>query len=224
MREAAVRGLLSLFTECGDYVKSRFPLTSFCLVMILSLSARGTCQTFDVNGQSPSNSKQSANTEGSSSQSNDFSWGSGIQVARQARAAQEALKRNDFEGAANYAEQAAKSAPQNPELWFLLGYAARLNEKCPQSIDAFNRGLKIQPNSVRGLAGLAQTYAKMGRTQEAQQLLQKVVAANPEDANSLQLAGELMLNADPQASLSLLQRAETIQPTAHTELDRKSVV
>ena len=111
MREAAVRGLLSLFTECGDYVKSRFPLTSFCLVMILGLSGRGTCQTFDVNGQSPSNSKQSANTEGSSSQSNDFSWGSGIQVARQARAAQDALKRNDIASAVNYAEQAAKSAP-----------------------------------------------------------------------------------------------------------------
>ena len=218
MREAAVRGLLSLFTECGDYVKSRFPLTSFCLVMILGLSGRGTCQTFDVNGQSPSNSKQSANTQGSSSQSNDFSWGSGIQVARQARAAQDALKRNDFAGAVNYAEQAAKSAPQNPELWFLLGYAARLNEKYPQSIDAFNRGLKIQPNSVRGLAGLAQTYAKMGRTQEAQQLLQKVVAANPKDANSLQLAGELTLNTDPKAALPLLQRADALQPTAHTEL------
>jgi len=218
MREAAMRGLLSLFTECGDYVKSRFPLTSFCLVMILGWSGRGTCQTFDVNGQSPSNSKQSESTQGSSSQSNDFSWGSGIQVARQARAAQDALKRNDFAGAVNYAEQAAKSAPQNPELWFLLGYAARLNEKYPLSIDAFNRGLKIQPNSVRGLAGLAQTYAKMGRTQEAQQLLQKVVAANPKDANSLQLAGELTLNTDPKAALPLLQRADALQPTAHTEL------
>ena len=54
MREAAVRGLLSLFTECGDYVKSRFPLTSFCLVMILGLPGRGLCQTFDVGGQSSS--------------------------------------------------------------------------------------------------------------------------------------------------------------------------
>src|SRR5438270_13533437 len=110
MREAAVRGLLSLFTECGDYVKSRFPLTSFCLVMILGLSGRGTCQTFDVNGQSPPNSKQSANTAGSPRHRNDFSWGSGIQVARQARAAQAALKRKDFAGAVSYAEQAASSA------------------------------------------------------------------------------------------------------------------
>lgn len=210
-------GLLRLCTECGDYVKSRLPLTSFCLVMILGVAAPGICQTFDVNGQS-SSSQQTGNAQGSSSQNNNFSWGSGIEVARQARAAQDALKRNDFAGAVNYAQQAAKSAPQNAELWFLLGYAARLDEKYPLSVDAFNRGLKLQPNSARGLAGLAQTYAKMGRTQEAEQLLQKVVAASPNDANSLQLAGELMLNADPQASLKLLQRAETLQPTAHTDL------
>jgi tetratricopeptide (TPR) repeat protein len=187
--------------------------------MFLGLSGPGVCQTFDVNGPSSSAAKQGGNVQaGSSSQSNDFSWGSGIEVARQARAAQDALKRNDFAGAVTYAQQAAKSAPQNPELWFLLGYAARLDEKYPLSIDSFNRGLKLQPNSVRGLAGLAQTYAKMGRTQEAEQLLQKVVAANPKDATSLQLAGELMLNTDPQESLKLLQRAEAIQPTAHTDL------
>ncbi|HKU27434.1 MAG TPA: tetratricopeptide repeat protein, partial [Candidatus Sulfotelmatobacter sp.] len=189
--------------------------------MILGLSGRGVCQTFDVSGQSSSSSKSkpAGNAQTSNSgQNNDFSWGSGIQVARQARAAQDALKRNDFAGAVTYAQQAANSAPQNAELWFLLGYAARLDEKYPLSIDAFNRGLKLQPNSIRGLAGLAQTYAKMGRTQEAEKLLQKVVAAAPKDANSLQLAGELMLNTDPQASLSLLQRADAIQPTAHTDL------
>jgi tetratricopeptide (TPR) repeat protein len=187
--------------------------------MILGLSGRGVCQTFDVSGQSSSNPKQTGSAQtNSSGQTDNFSWGSGIQVARQARAAQDALKRNDFAGAVSYAQQAANSAPQNAELWFLLGYAARLDEKYPLSIDAFDRGLKLQPNSVRGLAGLAQTYAKMGRTQEAEKLLQKVVAANPKDANSLQLAGELMLNTDPQASLSLLQRAEAIQGTAHTDL------
>ena len=148
----------------------------------------------------------------------DFSWGSGIDVARQARAAQDALKRNDYAAAVSYAQQAAKSAPQNAELWFLLGYSARLAERYPLSVDSYNHGLKLQPNSVRGLAGLAQTYARMGRNQEAEQLLRRVVEANPKDANSLQLAGELMLNTDPKASLSLLQRADTVQPSAHSDL------
>ena len=53
-------------------------------------------------------------------------WGSGIEVARNARAAQEALQRNDYRSAELYATRAANAAPQNTPLWFLLGYSARL--------------------------------------------------------------------------------------------------
>jgi tetratricopeptide (TPR) repeat protein len=204
-------------------VKSRFPLASFCIL------ALWTCclgQTYDVGGQAggSASKKQSTSKENpsdasqSSTQTSDLGWGSSIDVARQARAAQDALKRNDYAAAVSFAERAAKSAPQNPELWFLLGYCARLDEHYPASIDAYNRGLKLQPGSVRGMAGLAQTYAKMGRTAEAEQLLKRVVEANPKDANSLQLAGELLLNSDPAQSLELLQRADGLQASAHTEL------
>jgi predicted Zn-dependent protease len=189
-------------------------------------------QTYDVGGGGtpPASSQQTNNQQSTKKQTNkepqsdasqngpDFSWGSGIDVARQARAAQDALKRNDYAAAVSYAEQAAKSAPQNVEMWFLLGYTARLADRYQLSIDSYNHGLKMQPNSVRGLAGLAQTYAKMGRDQEAEQLLKRVIEANPKDANSLQLAGELMLSSDPQAALVLLQRAEAVGPTAHGEL------
>ena len=210
----------------GDYVKSRIPLTSFCIVMIpfmvLGLLGQARGQTYDVGGGgSPSSSSPQVDkkTQTDTPQSGpDFSWGSGIDVARQARAAQDALSRHDYAAAVSYAEQAAKSAPQNSEMWFLLGYTARLAEHYQLSIDSYNRGLKLQPNSVRGLAGLAQTYAKMGRDQEAEQLLRKVVESNPKDANSLQLAGELMLSSDPKAALEFLQRAEIVQPTAHGEL------
>ena len=205
-------------------MKSRFPLTSFCVVVLLG-GALG--QTYDVNGQggsssAPSNQQKAPASDashGSSSQTDsNLGWGSSIDVARQARAAQDALKRNDYTAAVAYAERAAKSAPQNPELWFLLGYAARLEGHYPASVDAYNRGLKLQPNSVRGLAGLAQTYAKMGRDAEAEKLLQRVVEANPKDANSLQLAGELMISSDAEQSIELLKRADAIQPSAHTDL------
>ena len=53
-------------------------------------------------------------------------WGSSIEVARQARAAQDALRRNDYTGAMNFAQRATKAAPQNPDFWFLLAYSARL--------------------------------------------------------------------------------------------------
>jgi tetratricopeptide (TPR) repeat protein len=198
-------------------VKSRFPLASFCLAIFISYAVG---QTYEVNqsGNSPPTEQKEKSSADSSQENPNFGWGSSIEVARQARAAQDALKRNDYGSAVSFAERAAKSAPQNAELWFLLGYAARLAERYPVSIDAYNHGLQIHPNSVRGLAGLAQTYAKMGRSAEAEQLLRRVVEANPRDANSLQLAGELILNTDPKRALELLQRADALQPSAHTDI------
>jgi len=185
--------------------------------MILILAGRVVGQTYDINGGA--SAKQSNDKQSNSGQStHDFSWGAGIEVARQAHAADDALKHNDFAAAVAHAQQAANAAPQDAELWFLLGYAARLNAQYSLSIDAYNRGLQRKPNSVRGLAGLAQTYAKMGRNREAEQLLRKVIDANPNDANSVQLAGELMLSTDPKAALGLLQRADTIKPSAHSSL------
>ena len=168
----------------------------------------------------PNNQKPQAASEQGEASANqgDLSWGSNIEVARTARAAQDALKRNDYASAITFAERAAKGASQNAELWFLLGYCARLGNRYQLSVDSYNRGLQLRPHSANGMAGLAQTYVRVGRDAEAQQLLQKVVDANPKDANSLQLAGELMLNSDPNRSLDLLRRADALQPSAHTDL------
>jgi len=199
-------------------VKSRLPLTSFCLLLLFSTAL---AQTYDLNGQgtsTPKNQDTDSAQTNSAQNGSGFGWGSGIEVSRQARAAQDALKRGDYAAAVSFAERAAKSAPQNAELWFLLGYAARLDGRYPASIDAYEHGLKIRPNSTNGMAGLAQTYAKMGRDADAEQLLKRVVDANPKDANSLQLAGELLLNSDPNQALELLKRADALQATAHTDL------
>jgi tetratricopeptide (TPR) repeat protein len=181
--------------------------------MILAWIARAPAQTYDINGKGTGKQTGEPTQTGQ-----DLSWGAGIEVARQARAAQDALKKNDYAAAVSHAQKAAESAPQNAELWFLLGYTARLSERYQLSVDSYNRGLQRQPNSVRGLAGLAQTYAKIGRDQEAEQLLRRVVDANPKDANSLELAGELLLNSDPSRSIELLQRADAVQPSAHIDL------
>src|SRR5450432_1050209 len=145
-------------------------------------------------------------------------WGSGLEVAQQARAAQAALAAGDYAAASSHAESAAKAAPQNADLWFLFGYATRLGGRYQASADAFQRGLAVQPGSVQGLAGLAQTYAKMGRNDDAQRLLLQVIAARPNSASDLQLAGELFLSSDPQRALDLLKRAEAAGSDPRTEL------
>jgi tetratricopeptide (TPR) repeat protein len=180
-------------------------------------------QTFEVNGQSPDTSQARAKTgkhePSSTSSSRSIGWGSSIEVGRFARAAEKALAKGDAAAATNYAERAVQAAPQDAKLWFLLGYAARLSAHYDKSIQAFQHGLKLQPGSIEGLSGMAQTYARMGQLNEAKRLLMQVIAANPKRDNDLLVAGELfMQTGDIPKGLELLQRAENMKPSAHAEL------
>ena len=136
-----------------------------------------------------------------------------------ARAAQQALKHNNAAQAASFAQRAVNAAPQDAKLWFLLGYASRLAGQNQASLAAYQHGLKLAPNSVDGLSGMAQTYAKMGQVDQAKRLLMQIVNSNPKRHNDLLMAGELyMQTGDPQEGVRLLQRAESIKPTSHAEL------
>ncbi|MGA3091347.1 MAG: tetratricopeptide repeat protein [Terriglobales bacterium] len=196
--------------------RSAVPVAMLLLGAVLSCA-----QTFEVaprsdaslGATSPARTRSAPQTA-----ENDLGWGSGLEVAQQARAAQAALGAGEYAAASAHAERAARAAPQNADLWFLFGYAARLAGRYQASTDAFERGLAVRPASVQGLAGLAQTYAKMGRNEDARRLLLQVIAASPNSANELQLAGELFLSSDPQQALNLLQRAETHDPAPRTEL------
>jgi tetratricopeptide (TPR) repeat protein len=191
----------------------------------VAVVAMGVCghapgQTFEIG--SPDKNAPAApskkHSSGKASQDSGMGWGSSIEVAREARAAQAALQKNDYRSAVFHADHAAKAAPQNPDLWFLLAYAARLAGQNSVSVDAYQRGLQERPSSIEGLSGLAQTYARMGRSSEAQELLQRVIAANPKSEADLRLAGELILPSDPKQALSYLERADAIHASARNEL------
>lgn len=173
-------------------------------------------QTYKVNSGKPA---QPQNNTQSSTPQKQLGWGSNIQNARLARAAEMALKNGQYSAAVQYAQRAADGSPNDPQLWFLLGYAARLARKTQLSLDAYNRGLRLNPSSLDGLSGLAQTYSMTGKLDEAQRLLERVVAADPRRANDEQVLGEMYLRAGKyDQSLTALGRAEQIQPSARTEL------
>jgi tetratricopeptide (TPR) repeat protein len=200
------------------------------LIAILLFTSIAFAQTFEVNGQNstpstpsrsaPSRKKGAPQSAQAPTRNADsgMGWGSSIEVARQARAAQDALRRHDYRSAVAFAQRATKAAPQNPDFWFLLAYSARLSGQNQLSVDAYNRGLQLRPSSFEGLSGLAQTYARMGRNDDAKQLLDKVLAAKPRSGDDLRLAGELFLYSDPKLALSYLQRADAVQSAPRTEL------
>src|SRR5437588_3721670 len=178
-------------------------LSSFAPVFagMLALSTVCVAQTFEIQGQKPQPAPQTAPKSGTKSSQkgakaaapeqksgNPFAWGTSIDVARQARAAEDALRRGNYADAANYATHAANAAPQETRLWLLAGYANRLAGRNQASVDSFKHGLQNDPNSVEGLSSLAQTYSKMGNFNEAKELLLRVIALNPKRANDLAVA------------------------------------
>jgi tetratricopeptide (TPR) repeat protein len=189
------------------------------LVVSLSLAVLSrpiTGQTYKVNPGAPAKSQED-NTQASPQK--PLGWGSNIQTARLARAAEMALKSGHYAAAVDYAQRATDSSPNEPQLWFLLGYVSRLARKTQLSLDAYNHGLRLSPNSIEGLSGLAQTYSVMGRLDDAERLLSQVIAADPKRVEDEQVLGEIYLKSGQyDQSLSVLGRAEQIQPEARTEL------
>ena len=182
---------------------------SVCLFLLpLSLGAQ------DINlGAAP------LNPEKKSSSGQSMGWGASIEVGRNARAADDELKRGNPVAAAAAAERAAKAAPQNAKLWFLLGYASRLAGQYGRSEEAYQQGLKIEHNNLDGLSGLAQTYQRAGRLDEAKRLLMQVISASPRRENDLMMAGELYIQSgDAQQGIALLSRAEAVHPSSHAEV------
>lgn len=181
-------------------------------------------QTYQINqgnASTPAASSPGKATSGDqpAASGQELGWGSNIENARLARAAELALQRGDHAMAFTYAQRAAQAAPNDPQLWFLLGYAARLDGKLGPSIDAYQHGLKLRGSSLDGMAGLAQTYAAAGRSADAERLLRQVVAAEPRRRNELAMLGDIsMREGNYTGALDWLGRAERLQPTAQTEL------
>ncbi len=183
-----------------------------CVLFFVATAPAIFSQTYEVgpgNSANPSKSKEDQ----------PLGWGSNIQNARLARAAEEALRHGDHALAFSYAQRAAQAAPNDPQLWFLLGYAARLNGSMQQSVEAYNRGLRLSPSSLEGLSGLAQANAQMGRIEEAVRLLKQVVAADPKRKEDELLLGDLyMKSGDYASALDSLEKAERSGPSARAEL------
>jgi tetratricopeptide (TPR) repeat protein len=191
------------------------------MLLLTSIAVNAAAQTFEINGQPapPQEGPQKKKSQQNGPPSGALGWGTSIDVARQARAAESALKRGDAASAANYALNAAKAAPQNAKLWFLAGYASRLAGRMGASVDAYQRGLNREPNSAEGLSGLAQTYARMGKFNEAQQILTRLIAADPKRWNELLIAGEIFLQSGEYAqAIQMLTRSEQVRPNPRAEL------
>lgn len=209
----------------GESLKRRSKCAKYaCIVATVAFASTlwsQDTQTFQLGNdsskqpQAPASQKQPANSQ---PQAQSLGWGSNIENARIARGAEQALQRGDYTRALEYAERASQAAPNDPRLWFLLGYAARLKSRYQESVDAYNRGLQFS-HSPDGLSGLAQTYAAMGKADDAERLLKEVLTADPRRANDALVLGDLYLkSSDYNSALEWFERAERLRPDPRSEL------
>ncbi|MHB8301996.1 MAG: tetratricopeptide repeat protein [Acidobacteriaceae bacterium] len=186
-------------------------------MLVIACACLGQAQTYNVGADASAKPQTQPNPPQTPGQSLGF--GSNIQNARLGRAAELALQRGDHTLALAYAQRAAQAAPNDPQLWFLVGYAARLDGKFQLSADAYTRGLRLKPSSLEGLSGLAQTYSLMGRTDDAERLLQQTIASDPRRKDDALLLGDIyMRSGDYTEAIHWLDRAERIEPGARSEL------
>src|SRR2546426_12326867 len=107
--------------------RQRLHLAVVCLLLLnLTLLA----QTFEISPggsapTAPAKRKSKAAPNQSAPAENGIGWGSGIEVARQARAAQQALQKNDYAAAVNYGTPTGNAPPQNTALWVPPWYSRR---------------------------------------------------------------------------------------------------
>jgi tetratricopeptide (TPR) repeat protein len=215
--------------------KNLLVLACFCSLLP---AGHGFAQTFDLSGKPQDQTQKPQQKQGNRKSgaprsaggggggvssmacgTSGSGWGGSIEAGRYARAAESALKNGNPAGAMNYAQHLTQVAPNDACNWFLLGYTARLAGSSQVSLDAYQQGLQRSPKSVEGLSGMAQTYIRMGKADEAKKLLLQVIAANPRRPVDLAMAGELfMQSGDLARAQSLLERAESIKPSAHAEL------
>jgi tetratricopeptide (TPR) repeat protein len=224
-------------------VKKTFaPFSMFQKHFLLTLALAGSlsAQTFEIGGQQASQpqpqqqkapgTKRKASKSGSlpaaaatttedQEQSGIGVFGSSIEATREQRAADDALKHNNPGAAYEHAKRAVQMAPGDKSTWFTLGYAARLSSHLSDSENAYKRGLQLSPDAAEGLSGLAQTYFRAGRINDAKRMLLDVIAKYPNRIDDQMMAGELfMQSGDVQQALQILQRAEQVKPSAHAEL------
>ena len=115
-------------------------------------------------------------------------WGSNIQNARLARAAELALKRAIMRLQLTMLNVLRRPPQTMRSYGFCLAMRPGSTPSLRLSVDAYNRGLRFNPSSLDGLSGLAQSYRIMGRTDEAGSA-ETVVAADPRRGNDVLLLG-----------------------------------
>ncbi len=131
-----------------------------------------------------------------------------------------ALRNRDFEPALTLSNAALERQPVNYRIWTLRGISMAGKGDLPAALLAYKHALKISPNYLPALEGVAQSEFQLGRN-EAEPSLLRVLAQIPEDPVSNDMLAVLEFRKDHCAdAVNHFEKAASIiasQPTPLSE-------
>src|SRR5688572_28014115 len=99
-----------------------------------------------------------------------------------------ALRQRNFDVANERIERARSLAPENDDIQYLIGLLESSRGKTPEAIAALRKAVELDPNNLFAVYKLAEELERQGDEQgaaEVQNLLQKILAAQPDNLAAL---------------------------------------
>ncbi len=123
------------------------------------------------------------------------------------------LRRHNFDEAMRWFEKSVAIDSNQTAIWEVLAKLYILKDKNEDAAEAYRQLHRLVPDEPEYLLKMGQYYAKSGRFAEATDILEKYIAANPNDFRGYQYMG-LALAADGKykEALAKFKKAEELNP------------
>jgi tetratricopeptide (TPR) repeat protein len=122
------------------------------------------------------------------------------------QSAASALQRRDLDEATRLLDQVKAADPNQRGLWAMYGYLNALRPDLAASIDSYQKELTLHPDEIDTYRALAQMQFNLGRKQDAEETLHKLVAAKPDDASAaVWLANTLIADGQSNEARKVLE-------------------
>ena len=126
--------------------------------------------------------------------------------------AQDAFQQKEDDQAEALLTAVQEKDPQIYVIPFLLGESALRRQNWERAADELERCLKLNPNFDNAMTALARALAKLNRTDEARNWLEKAVKSNPQNYQAWYQIGLLDGTSNASAAQSAFKKAIEIQP------------
>jgi Flp pilus assembly protein TadD len=120
---------------------------------------------------------------------------------------------NDSDSALQQLQKSVEDAPSESG-YLNLGNAYAEHARFSEAVEAYKKGLAINPNNPAILANLGVSLYQMGRFNEAREQFEKSLKGKPDDAATTYLLGATHLQmGDQEKAETLFKKALAIDPT-----------